>query len=108
MAVFVAWQRPAMAQLATDDPTTSRLRAKLPIRLLDDLGDVTKGADFLLAGPGDVVAIVPGQIVGRRPHPGVVDAEATMMAHVELAAADLPWRYSLAGSSFVSRPRPRA
>ena len=91
---FVAWQRPAVYALATTPPATARLAADLPITLHDDGGDVPASASFLLAGPGDVANLAGGQITGRRPHPGAVDAEATMMAHVELAAPDLPWRYS--------------
>lgn len=94
MAEFVAWQRPRMTALATTPPTSARLRAELPITLHDDLGDIVAPAAFLLAGPGDVAGLAAGQIIGRRPHPGAIDVEATMMAHVELAAADLPWRYS--------------
>jgi hypothetical protein len=91
---FLAWQRPAMYALATDPPVGGRLRAELPVTLHDDLGDITVPAAFLLAGPGDVSDLVRSQVIGRRPHPGCADAEVTMLAHVELAAPDLPWRYS--------------
>jgi len=92
---FVAWQRPAVYALATNPPATARLAADLPITLHDDDGDLPPApASFLLAGPGDVANLAGGQITGRRPHPGCIDAEATMMAHVEVATPDLPWRYS--------------
>ena len=95
MAEFLAWQRPALAMLATTAPASSRLQAELPITLRDGAGpDLVGTGDFLLTGPADVRAVAPAQIIGRRPHPGTFDAEATMMAHVELAAPDLPWRYS--------------
>jgi len=94
MADFVAWRRPAVFALATTPPVSARLQADLPITLHDDAGDVAASAPFLLAGPGDIAALSAGQIIGRRPHPGCIDAEATMMVHVELASADLPWRYS--------------
>lgn len=95
MNEFTAWRRPAVYALATDPPTTARLAVELPISLHDDAGDLLPAlAPFLLAGPGDVTNLAAGQITGRRPHPGCVDAEVTLMAHVELAAADLPWRYS--------------
>ncbi|WP_165372874.1 hypothetical protein [Pengzhenrongella frigida] len=104
---FVAWQRPAVYALTTQPPATARLAATLPITLHDGGPDVSAAAAFLLAGPGDVAALAAGQIIGRRPHPGTVDAEATMMAHVELAAPDLPWRYSPqphAGGPVAVRP----
>ena len=104
---FVAWQRPAVYALTTEPPATARLAADLPITLHDGGPDVFASASFLLAGPGDVAHLAAGQIIGRRPHPGTVDAEATMMAHVELAAPDLPWRYSPqphAGGPVAVRP----
>jgi hypothetical protein len=93
MPEFIAWRRPSMATLTTA-VESGRLRAELPLRLHDDGGVVNASTTFLLAGPGDATAISSAQIVGRRPLPGTRDAEATMMAHVELAASDLPWRYS--------------
>jgi hypothetical protein len=94
MPDFLAWQRPAVYALATAPRAGVRLAAQLPVTLHDDAGDVAAAASFLLAGPGDVERLTAGQIIGRRPHPGTHDAEATMMAHVELAAPDLPWRYT--------------
>jgi hypothetical protein len=92
---FTAWRRPAVYALATNPPGTARLAADLPITLHDDDGDLPAAlAPFLLAGPGDVTGLAAGQVSGRSPHPGCVDAEATLMAHVELATPDLPWRYS--------------
>lgn len=92
---FVAWQRPAVYALATAAPTGARLTAELPITLHDDDGDLPPApAPFLLAGPGDIANLASGQVTGRRPHPGCIDAEATMLAHVEIAMPDLPWRYS--------------
>ena len=92
---FVAWQRPAVYALTTNPPATARLAADLPITLHDDDGDLPPAAaSFLLAGPGDVTNLARGQVTGRRPHPGCVDAEATMLAHVEIATPDVPWRYT--------------
>jgi DNA-3-methyladenine glycosylase len=79
---------------ARDD---ERLLASGPGRLTQALGitGAHDGADlleppFALAPPGDPVTVVTSPRVGIS------------------RATDLPWRYSLAGSSFVSRPRPRA
>lgn len=95
MNEFTAWRRPAAYALATNPATSARIGAELPITLHDDDGDLPPAlAPFLLAGPGDVANLAAGQVTGRRPHPGCVDAEATLMAHVELATPDLPWRYS--------------
>ena len=92
---FVAWQRPGVYALATAAPAGARLTADLPITLHDDAGDLAPApASFLLAGPGDIANLAAGQVTGRRPHPGCIDAEATMLAHVEIATPDLPWRYS--------------
>ncbi|WP_049561968.1 hypothetical protein [Nonomuraea sp. SBT364] len=95
---FVSWQRPAVYALATEEglPSDPRLTATLALTLHDDLGEIPAAAGFLLAGPGDVAMLAAGQVTGRRPHPGCPDADSTMMPHVELAAPDLPWRYSRA------------
>ncbi len=105
MPDFLSWQRPAVYALATAPRVGARLGASLPITLHDDVGDVPAAAPFLLAGPADVARFTPGQVIGRHPHPGRVDAESTMMPYVELRASDLPWRYSpdphVAGASGV-------
>ena len=72
------------------------------------MATVTALASFLLAGPADV-----SQLHGRadrRPAapPGCTDnAEATMMAHVELDAPDLPWRYTPEPNTRGRRPSGR-
>ena len=47
-----------------------------------------------LVGPGEVLALDPSQIVRREPAPGEPDAEPNYFAQVELAAPDLPWRFT--------------
>ena len=80
-------------------------------RGLDDVG-------LLAAGPGrltQALAITsehdgadltraPFSLVPPREAPEVLSSPRIGITR----AADAPWRYSLAGSSFVSRPRPRA
>jgi DNA-3-methyladenine glycosylase len=77
-----------------EDP---RLLAAGPGRLTQALGLAGEhdGAD--LTGPPFVL----------RPPDGPRDVTASPRVGIT-RAVDLPWRYSLAGSSFVSRPRPRA
>lgn len=74
-----------------------RLLATGPGRLTQALGidAAFDGAD--LTEPPFVV----------RPARGPVDVVASPRVGIS-RAVDLAWRYSLAGSSFVSRPRPRA
>ena len=45
-------------------------------------------------GPGDVQALKPGAVVHVVPPPGTADAEGEKCVHVDLAAPDLPWRYT--------------
>jgi hypothetical protein len=47
-----------------------------------------------LAGPGDVRGLAPGAISRRWPAPGSSDTPAGLMAYVEFAEDDLPWRLS--------------
>ena len=80
-----------------------------------------RGADdvrLLASGPGrltqalGITAAHDGLELGRPPFavvPPRAGVEVVASARVGITrAADVPWRYSLAGSSFVSRPRPRA
>ena len=72
---FTAWQRPAVYALATAAATSARIGGDLHITLHDDDGDLAPAlAPFLLAGPGDVANLAAGQVTGRRPHPGCIDA----------------------------------
>ena len=75
----------------------TRLLAAGPGRLTQALGLTGENdGDDLLAPPYELVpARDPGGVVAS-PRIGIT------------RAVELPWRYSLAGSSFVSRPRPRA
>jgi DNA-3-methyladenine glycosylase len=73
---------------------------------------------LLAAGPGRLTQAVAitgahdGLDLGRSPF--TLEPPRETMHVIESTrvgitrAADLPWRYSLAGSTFVSRPRPRA
>ena len=47
-----------------------------------------------LAGPGDVLAIEPRQVLRVSPKPGARDAEPDFFPLVEFDAPDLPWAYS--------------
>jgi DNA-3-methyladenine glycosylase len=86
-----------------------------------DVMRARRGVDderLLAAGPGrltqalGITGVHDGLDLGRTPFTltppaGAIDViEAPRVGITR--AAELPWRYSLAGSTFVSRPRPRA
>jgi DNA-3-methyladenine glycosylase len=74
-----------------------RLLASGPGRLTQALGITDAHDGVALAAPAFVLEppLTPSEIV-TSPRVGIT------------RATDRPWRYSLVGSSFVSRPRPRA
>jgi DNA-3-methyladenine glycosylase len=73
---------------------------------------------LIAAGPGrlaqalDITAAYDGVDLRSAPFaltPGAAEVEIIESPRVGITrATERPWRYSLAGSSFVSRPRPRA
>jgi DNA-3-methyladenine glycosylase len=82
------------ARRGADDP---RLLASGPGRLTQALG-ISGAHDGLdLAAP-------PFALIAPESIPDVVESARVGITR----ATDKPWRYSLAGSRFVSRPRPRA
>jgi hypothetical protein len=58
-------------------------------------GALASSAALFLAGPGDVTGLDPSAVLRTWPHADVFDAESNYLALVELAQADLPWRYTL-------------
>ena len=74
-----------------------RLLCSGPGRLTQALG---------ITGEHDGCALdqAPFSLLPRRDEPDVVTGPRVGISR----ATDLPWRYALAGSAFVSRPRPRA
>jgi hypothetical protein len=95
MSTFLAWQRPGAHALTTE---IDGARRKGAVQL--QLTSMTSGANrsvtlpFALFGAADVSGLRQGAIRRRHPAPGVADAAPELAAHVEFAAADLPWRYS--------------
>ncbi len=95
--VFHDWTRSGVFRLGSGAPVAGRLQAALPVTLADlaNPADSRGGATpFELLGPGDVAGLNPAAITARYPQPGAGDAEETKSAHLELSAADLPWRYT--------------
>jgi hypothetical protein len=96
---FRGWRRPAVSALIVD-VAGGRPRVRVPVQLRGTFaGEEHTRAEEVplevaLAGPGDVVGLLPGTVTRRYPHPGVVDAETTKCPYVELADPDLPWRYT--------------
>ncbi|MGZ5416237.1 MAG: hypothetical protein ACXWDI_03580 [Nocardioides sp.] len=92
---FLSWRRPALSALI--DPATTKLdgraAATLPL-VLDDGSPANAPVQFVLIGPQDVVRLEREAVVSRRPAPGAANVETTHAPYVELAEADLPWRYS--------------
>jgi DNA-3-methyladenine glycosylase len=82
------------ARRGLDDP---RLLCSGPGRLTQALG-VTSEHD------GSALDRPPFALLPRAGDPDVVAGPRVGIS----SATDLPWRYSVAGSAFVSRPRPRA
>lgn len=74
-----------------------RLTGSVRLTLTDELapGDVaSEQVRFDVIGPGDVEDLRPGAVRASQPAPGTPDAEKEKCPYVELAAEDLPWRYS--------------
>ena len=99
--------------------TAVLLRALEPIHGLDRMR-ARRGLDdpaLLCAGPGRLTQALAltrhhdGSQLDRPPFELVPGLPTDVVAGVRVGisrAIDRPWRYSLKGSSFVSRPRPRA
>ena len=68
-------------------------------------GDPITG-DVSLLAPHHVQSIAAGEILRRYPAPGAVDVESNYFPLVELAAPDLPWRYTPAKPRAQGRLRP--
>lgn len=96
---FHSWVRPTIGRLA-NGTGTGRAPAAAAITLTafaadgTVTGSGTQDVAFLLAGPADVAGLQPTAIVRRYPAPDTPDHESNRCPYVELAADDLPWRYT--------------
>ncbi|MCB9152649.1 MAG: hypothetical protein H6649_01155 [Caldilineae bacterium] len=96
---FLAWTRSGIYDLANPpggNPQLARLPGSVALRLeeRDGPGSAQRAADFQIMGPGDVKALARRAVVRMVPAPNSSNAETTLSVHVELAAADLPWRFT--------------
>lgn len=94
---FLSWLRRAGNDIGTV-PLAGRPVSDVQLHATDSTGHRRDGTiEFALHGPGDVGGLLPAAIRTRFPRPGQIDAESLYCPYVELAAADLPWRYSPRG-----------
>jgi hypothetical protein len=96
VARFLAWRRPA-AHALTGSPTGARRSGVVQLQLTSMSTGAARppvALPFSLFGPADVSGLRGGAIRRRHPAPGVADAVPELAAHLEFAAADLPWRYA--------------
>lgn len=93
------WLPPGAAAIDGAAVSNGRLggRVHLVAHDLDDAGDRAEhDAVFDLVGPGDVQGLHTAAIVATSPSRHAHAAEADKAVYVELAAPDLPWRYTIA------------
>ena len=95
---FLSWRRRGGTAIAAGGGRRPVLQ--LAVDATDDSGGAASGAPTqLLHGPGDVTGLQPGALTATFPRPGQVDVEPAYCPYAELAAADLPWRYSPTGGT---------
>lgn len=106
---FYGWQRSGVYGLVSNPALhDGRLTAAVTLTLATEdppQESVTRTVSFDVMGPGDAQALKHTAVVRMVPPPGTPDAEREKCVHVDLAAPDLPWRYTpqLAGGR-VLRP----
>jgi hypothetical protein len=94
---FYGWQRSSVYALATGAQEQGRLLAELPLTLRErdnPANSVSDTVGFVIAGPGDVGGLQPQAVHRVYPTANHLESETTKFAHIEFAAADLPWRYT--------------
>ena len=93
---FVPWARTGLAA-AQDSPGADPLRATVRVSLTvkdDAATSETVERTMVVRGPGDVIGLDPAQIIRRLPAPGTIDAEESVLAHIEFDRPELPWLFS--------------
>lgn len=93
---FVPWVRSGLAA-AQETPGADPVRATVRVSLaVTDGAATTESVDrtLLLRGPGDVIGLDRAQIIRRFPAHGTIDAEESLLAHMEFDRPELPWLFS--------------
>jgi hypothetical protein len=113
---FLPWLRsglatqittPAVGGLAPSDTASAAVGVQIRVTGADaETVEEVDGRELRLRGPGDVIAIDAAQFVRHDPEPGATDAEPAYFALVELAAADLPWRFTPAAPGAAGKLQP--
>lgn len=95
---FYGWRRSAVYQRASGPALSDgRLSGSLTLTIANQLPpaeSVSQQVRFAIMGPGDIADLKPGAVVHTMPPPGTPDHEQDKCVHVDLAAPDLPWRYT--------------
>lgn len=90
---FFPWCREGFATALAGAPASGS-RASLSAEVTLRGSSLSSTVPAQLAGPGDVVGLDPREILRTEPYDGAPDFEPSYFACVELAAPDLPWRFS--------------
>jgi hypothetical protein len=95
---FFGWRRSGVYRAVTGGTLTDgRLTGKIHLTLTDTesgTGSAAGDLSFDVMGPGDLQGLKAGAVVHMVPPPGTIDAEKDKCVHIDLAAVDLPWRYT--------------
>jgi hypothetical protein len=107
---FVPWLRRGIStqiDRVEGDGTTGP-RAVFPVDVRIDTGLAVRNAGIELAlhGPGEIRGLDPAVVIRTWPRANADDAETNYLPMVELAEADLPWRYTPARANAADRLRP--
>ena len=93
---FVPWARTGLAaaqESAGTDPLRATVRVSFTVKDDAATSEVVERT-LVVRGPGDVIGLDPVQIIRRLPAPGTIDAEESVLAHIEFDRPELPWLFS--------------
>lgn len=92
---FVPWLRRGAATQITTTPTDGRATVQARVELSGSgAGPVVAERSVELKGPGDIVGFDVRAVVRTWPPANTFEAEPNLFPAIELAAPDLPWRYT--------------
>jgi hypothetical protein len=105
---FLPWYRAGFAAALTGTPAGGAGRAAVPaaVRLRGEPDRGRLDVPMMLAGPGDVMGLDPGEVLRTEPFDGAPDFEPSYFPYIELASPDLPWRFTPEGVRSAPLPDP--